>query len=146
MEMKIAGMTLVANESRVKAAEKSLTRRQITTPRTGVVVKLYKRAGEWVDPGDPVLRMVRSDRMRVEGYMNAREYDPHTVLGKPVRVTVELARGRKVQFDGVVKLPDLTILSDGKYRVWAEVENKKDGAAWLLRPGQRATMAVKVGE
>ncbi|MCG8586606.1 MAG: HlyD family efflux transporter periplasmic adaptor subunit [Pirellulales bacterium] len=144
MEMKIAGMTLSANESRVRAAENSLARRRITAPNTGVVVKLYKHIGEWVDPGDPVLRMVRSDRMRIEGYMNARDYDPHTVAGKPVTVTVELARGRKVNFDGVAKLPDLTIEADGKFRVWTEVENRKDSSAWLLRPGQRATMTIKV--
>jgi macrolide-specific efflux system membrane fusion protein len=144
LEQKIAGMTLAANEARLKAAEKSVARRQIIAPRTGVVVKLYRRVGEWVAPGDPVLRLVRSDRMRVEGYMNAREYDPHTVIGKPVRVTVELAHGRKVHADGVVKLPDLTIESDGKYRIWAEVENQKDGSAWLLRPGQRAAMSVRV--
>ncbi len=144
MELKIAAMTLKGDEARVRAAEKSLARRKITAPRTGVVVKLYKRAGEWVDPGDPVLQIVRSDRMRIEGYMNAREHDPHEVFGARAVVTVQLARGRKETFEGRVKLPDLTIEADGKYRVWVEVANKKQGSAWILRPGQRATMTITV--
>ena len=144
MEMKIAAMALKADEARVKAAEKALARRRINAPRTGVVVELYKRAGEWVDPGDPVLKIVRSDRMRIEGYMNAREHDPHEVAGARATVTVQLARGREAKFEGRVKLPDLTIEADGKYRVWAEVENKKEGNAWILRPGQRATMTITV--
>ena len=32
--------------------------------------------GEWVQQGDTVMRLVRVDLLRVEGYLNAKDYRP----------------------------------------------------------------------
>ena len=86
----------------VEAAEVSIEHRQIKAPFDGVVTNVYRHLGEWVAPGDPVVKIVRVDRLRIEGFLNAADYDPPEIEGRPVVIEVELAHGRKVKFPGKV--------------------------------------------
>ena len=61
-------------EAEVQAAEANLERRRITAPLDAVVVELSRHEGEWAQVGDPVMRLVRIDRLRVEGFLNAKDY------------------------------------------------------------------------
>ena len=40
------------------------------------------RAGEWVEPGNPCVRIVRLDRLRIEGFLNVKDFSPSEV-GQP---------------------------------------------------------------
>ena len=48
-------------------------RRRILAPIGGMVVDVFRRQGEWVDPGVAVLRILRIDKLRVEAFLSARE-------------------------------------------------------------------------
>ena len=82
----------------VEAAELSILRRKITAPFDGVVTSVYRHPGEWVAPGDPVIKVIQLDRLRIEGFLSASEYDPPEIDGRPVTIEAELAHGRKVKF------------------------------------------------
>ena len=56
--------------------------------------------GEWFNPGEPVLRIVRVDLLRIEGFLKAADYSPQDVTGKAVSVEVELPRGGREKFEG----------------------------------------------
>ena len=88
-------------------------------------------------PGDPILRLVQFDKLRVECFVPPREYDPVDLANRPVTVRAHLARGRA----GVGRGPRRVRRSDradwSDYRVRAEVENQREGDFWLLRPGLR---------
>jgi macrolide-specific efflux system membrane fusion protein len=103
------------------------------------------RPGEWVEPGNEVLRLVRLDRLRIEGFLNASDFSPSEVSNRPVRVTVELARGRKETFQGKIVFVNPLVQAGGVYRVWAEVVNRMENNQWLLRPGLLAEMTIDVG-
>jgi len=107
-------------------------------------LKRYKNKGEWVQPGEPVLRMIRLDVLRVEGQVDPNLYSPSEIDGRPVTVEVALERGRREQFKGKIVFADPTIQSNNTYRVWAEVNNglSPDGRHWLLGPGRTATMTI----
>jgi len=145
-EKKLEIAALQANVARAEldAAKEGVDRRQVRSPLTGEVTKRYKNKGEWVQPGEPVLRMIRLDVLRVEGQVDPNLYSPSEIDGRPVTVEVALERGRREQFKGKIVFADPTIQSNNTYRVWAEVNNglSPDGRHWLLGPGRTATMTI----
>lgn len=74
--------------------------------------------------------------------MVARGHDRAEIDGRPVSVSVELAGGRHESLDGKVVFVSPMEEAGGRYRFWAEVENRKVAGQWLLSPGQMAEMTV----
>jgi macrolide-specific efflux system membrane fusion protein len=136
------GLTHDLRSTELDAANHNLTKRDVMAPVDGVVVQVLKRPGEWVQPGDPVLRVVRMNRLRVEGFVNTEEYSPHEIIGKKVTVSVSLRRGLEQQFESKVEFASPIVEANGEYRVWVEVENIEQNGHWVLRPGLEAQMTV----
>lgn len=143
-DMKVAKLTSEVKLAEVEAADADIEQRRIISPLDGVVVHVYKHVGEWVPPGDPVVQIVRVDRLRIEGFVNSAEFSPAEVDGRPVIVEAELARGRKVQFQGKIVFVSPLDQPGGDYLVWAEVSNRQENGHWLLRPGTTATMTIQL--
>ena len=144
LERKMTRLGAEAKEVEVDAADSAIERRQVTTPLDGTVVQVFPHEGEWMQPGEPLARVVRTDRLRVEGYVDSARWDPETVRDRPVTVTVTFADSRVESFEGRIVFTSPLVDSGGDYRVWAEVENRRvgDSNQWLLRAGQSATMTI----
>ena len=143
-ERKVAKLTSDVKSAEVEAAEADIQLRRITSPLDGVVVHITKQLGEWVAPGDPVVHVVRMDRLRIEGYVNAAKFNPSEVDGRDVTVDAEMARGQKLRFAGKIVHVSPLVQPGGDYLVWAEVENKQEKGNWMLRPGVTATMTIQL--
>lgn len=131
----------------LKAAEIGLARRTAAAPFDGEVQQLYQKQAQWVNPGDPVLRLVKFDVLRVETYVSADQYDPVDLAGKPVTVKVRLARDREVKLPGRITHVGQTVRAvKGDYLVRAEIQNQRDGDYWLIRPGLLAEMTIHVNQ
>lgn len=144
MERKLAGMAVQSQEVDISAAENAIDRRKIHSPLDGMVVQVFPHLGEWMQPGDPLARVVRTDSVRVEGYVDSARFEPEQVRDRPVTVIVSLADERTEEFKGRIVFVSPLVEPGGDYRVWAEVDNRQpEGSSqWLLRPGQTATMTV----
>jgi multidrug efflux pump subunit AcrA (membrane-fusion protein) len=142
LEWRVAGHEADAAKAEADAARENIRRRQIHSPLTGVVVTLQRHEGEWVTPGDPVLRVIRVDRLWVEGYLSASDLSRAEVEGRPVTVAVELARGRRVPLAGKVVFANPITDAGGKFLIRAEVANQNTGGHWLLNPGLNASMSI----
>ena len=144
LERRMTALGADAKAVEVEAAESAIERRAITAPLDGTVVQVFPHEGEWMQPGDPLARVVRTDRLRVEGYVDSSRWDPESVRDRPVTVMVTFADERTEVFEGRIVFTSPLVDSGGEYRVWAEVENRrvKDSGQWLLRAGQSATMTV----
>ena len=143
VQRKIDGLTAMTKGAEVEATQKNIERRLVKSPIDGVVVDVNRQVGEWVQPGDVVVRVIRVDKLRVEGYANAAEYNPSQLRGKPVRVEVQMEQGREpAYFEGHVTFVDPQVQLGGRYRVWAEVANRQDNGEWLLRSGLSGAMAI----
>lgn len=144
LERKVAEMAAISKGVEVDAAENSIERRLIKSPLDGVVVQVFPHQGEWMQPGDPLARVVRTDTLRVEGYVDSGRWNPEQVRDRPVTVEVPLAGGRRETFKGRIVFTSPIVESGGDYRVFAEVENRQaEGSQqWLLRAGQTATMTI----
>ncbi|MBC7853993.1 MAG: HlyD family efflux transporter periplasmic adaptor subunit [Pirellulaceae bacterium] len=142
LDLKVAKMTADVHQAEVDAAEIALARRQIVSPVDGEVVTVFHERQEWVSSGEPVVQVVRMDRLRVEGFVLSSEVNVSEIASGNVMVDVQLARGRKERFAGKVVFISPIVTSGGKYRVRAEVENRREQNQWLLRPGMNALMTV----
>lgn len=144
LEKKVSGLAAVSKGVEVDAAENSIERRLIKAPLDGMVVQIFPHQGEWMQPGDPLARVVRTDKLRVEGYVDSTRWNPEQVRDRPVTVEVTLAGSRREQFKGRIIFTSPIVESGGDYRVFAEVENRQEPGTpnWLLRAGQTATMTI----
>jgi macrolide-specific efflux system membrane fusion protein len=144
LERKLSALAAAAKGVEVEAADNSIERRLIKSPLDGIVVQVFPHQGEWVQPGDPLARVVRADKLKVEGYVDAARWDPELVRDRPVTVEVPLANDRRERFSGRIVVVSPLDESGGDYRVVAEVENRRDEASkqWLLRAGKTASMTI----
>ena len=144
LERQLSSLDARSKEVEVLAAENRINRRQIASPIDGMIVQVYPHLGEWMQPGDPLARVVRTDKLRVEGYVDSSKYEPSTVHNRPVTVSVMFADEREESFKGRIVFVSPLVEPGGDFRVWAEVENRqaKDSVEWLLRAGQTATMTI----
>ena len=113
---------------------------ELLSPVNGVVVEILKHPGEWVEPGEKVLRIVSIDRLRAEGLVHVSKL-PANLVGAPVTISVELPDKGATTFKGKVVFvsPEISPVN-GQARVWAEIDN----SSGLLRPGLRPQMKIEM--
>lgn len=143
-ERTVAKYEAEAKQAEVDASDDDIQRRQILSPLKGEVVELLLKEGEWANPGDPVLRIVQMDKLRIEGFVRVSEFAPSEIIDRPVRVEVRLERNRVESFRGKIVWVDPLVAAGGEYRVWAEVDNRMESGHWLMRPGLTANMIIEV--
>jgi multidrug efflux pump subunit AcrA (membrane-fusion protein) len=142
LDLNVAQMGAQVHEAKVKVADHAIERRRIVAPIDGEVVARLKQRGEWVNAGEPVLRVIRMDRLKVEGLLPAADLNPSELIDRPVLIEVELAHGQKAQFEGQVTYISPLVTAGNKYRVRCEVVNRAEKEQWLLRPGMGAVVQV----
>lgn len=144
LERQLAALAAKVKEAEVETAEIEIRRRLVKSPLDGEVVDVQGNAGEWMQVGAPLAHIVRTDKLRVEGYVDAARWDPDQVRGRPVTVKVRLANDRTETFEGSISFVSPLVESGGDYRVFAEVPNRQSPGSgeWLLRAGQTATMTI----
>jgi macrolide-specific efflux system membrane fusion protein len=139
--------TVLIKQAQLDATQVELRKKKIEAPIQGQIVEVYKHMGEWVQPGDPVLRLVRLDRVRVEGFVYAAEAGRTELEGKPVSVKVYLPGGKEVVVNGRVDYASPVIEGSGRnrqYRIWTEVDNQFVDGNFVIQPGASAEMTVNV--
>jgi macrolide-specific efflux system membrane fusion protein len=137
-DLRVAKINLELKENELEYSRQRLERHKVVAPLDGMVVEMNRRRGEWVEPGEKVLRIVRIDRLRAEGYVDARQARAGWV-GMPVVVRVEVGDPAPAGLPGKVVFvsPEIDPVN-GQVAVWAEVENPD----LRLRPGLRASMEL----
>jgi len=126
-------------EAEVDAAKMAVEMRVILAPFDGEVVDMYRHEAEWVNPGDPILKLVRFDALYVEGYAYAKDFDREELQGRSVTVSISKARGREISVPGTI-IHVSPLVRDGEFAVRAEVQNEREGNSWLIQPGLAARM------
>ncbi|MCX7424684.1 MAG: HlyD family efflux transporter periplasmic adaptor subunit [Planctomycetia bacterium] len=143
-ELEIAAAEAEVKKKSLDAAKEHIARSEIKAPWAGAVDRVIRHTGDWVQPGDPVLRLVRMDKLRVKSTLKAAEYMPADVVGQPVSIVVKLPRGKTAAFQGKVTGVSPLVEAGGTFFVWAEVDNRKENGFWLLRDGMSADMTIDV--
>ena len=133
-----AVLSRLLKQNDVDRATLQLERRQIKAPFPGMVVQWKKQRGEWVEPGTPVVRMIRLNRLRAEAFVSAKSL-PAKLLGRNVTLLVDLPGKPQSKFEGKLVFVDPEIDPiNNQVRIWAEIDNND----LILRPGQSAALVI----
>ncbi|TWT31436.1 efflux RND transporter periplasmic adaptor subunit [Blastopirellula retiformator] len=142
MNQKIAGLAAAESRAEMEGAQMVMDRCRTESPINGVVVQVYRQEGEWVRPGDPLLRLIGLQWLKVEGTLDADQHDPSQLIHRPVTVTVNTPSGLQ-QFSGFVNFVSPEIDATGSFDISAVVENRQTAKGyWALSPGDIAGIDV----
>jgi len=142
-----AVLTAKGKKAEAEAAKVALDQCILTAPFDGVIVEVKKHPGEWVAPGDGVVRIVRVDKLRVHGTLNAALFGPGDVEGRRVTVNVSLPRGATIPIQGKIVFASPVLDVGGKLPVYAEIDNPLDeNGRELVRHGLEATMTIHLND
>ena len=109
------------------------------------MVELSRHLGEWVQIGEPVMRLVRLDRLRVNGVLDAKDYRPSEIQDRPVRVVVAHPSRRRSPRHSPARSCTSSRSSRAELlQVRAEVQNRKQDGVWILNPGMKAEMTIEL--
>ena len=139
IDFEVAKLNERLREVDLKESKFELSKHQLLSPIEGQVSVVNTRAGEWIEAGQTVFRIVRIDRLRVEGWVSV-EQAVQIQTGQAAEVTIEIPNR-----DAIKKLGKVAFVSleanpvDRKIRVWVEVDNQDQS----LRPGLRAEVVIK---
>jgi macrolide-specific efflux system membrane fusion protein len=136
-----AARSVEAAASELAMAQRARERRQLLAPMDGIVVDVRRHAGEWLEPGKPVVRLVRDDRLRATGFVKLDDLVA-PLEGAPATLTVELPGNTSSTFSGRVTFvsPEANPINR-QVKLIAQFDNR-DGR---LRAGLPAKMTVRVG-
>ena len=141
LELELAQTARELKENDLAIAELTIKQRRVVAPLAGFVAEISKHHGEWVQPGQTVLRILRLDRLRAEGLVNAQVVRGD-LNGRRVKLTVHVNDQPPAEFTGKVVFvsPEIDPVN-GQVRIWAEIEN----VALELRPGLHGSMVIEGG-
>jgi len=149
-QKKIDGGAVRIEEQAVKAVQMLKNRHEITAQFSGQIMSIDRKEGESVQEGQTVLRLVDLEQVKVQGKVNSSSYNSYELKGKPVKVTLQLARDETMTFDGYVKRIGLDVQPaggmDSTFIVEAIVNNQKINEEWLLHPGAPVSMDIQLDD
>lgn len=136
-DKEIATLTLKAAEHDARLAALIVENHHLHAPISGVVVKVYRRPGQWVQLGEPVLELVRMDRLRGEGFVS-----------QAIAANLRSLPRVSISFDGapidtrrtgevVFVMPEVDPVN-GDVRFWIEFDNPQGDAF----PGNQLSIQV----
>lgn len=141
-EQAIARISLKLKEQELELAAHKLELRQILAPFDGTVAQRYRRVGEWVQPGEKVLRLIRTDRLRVEAFVDMK-YLPPRPVDLNVRWVMPLPEMKSQSYPAKITFvsPEANPVN-GQVRLWAEIDNTEG----TLRAGQVGRLEIVTGK
>lgn len=138
-ELAISEHTVAIREAELDKAQELLDRMTIRAPMEGLVVNVIPSPGEWVQPGERIVEIIRLDKLYVDGQQNINDINRSDLLNHRVTVTapgIHGQDGKPYPFTGRVMFASPEIMQGGDYAVQIEVDNKQDARGnWLLLPG-----------
>lgn len=142
-EQKLARLNADQREAEWLAAKLQLDQHQIFAPKfRGEVVEVYRREGEWLEPGKPILRIVRLDRLRVEAFTHLKSIK-FDLKQAQARIKVRGQGDEPIEVEGSVVFvsPEIDSVNQ-EVRIWVEFENPD----MKLRPGMQGTLRLQPSE
>ncbi|MEL7498508.1 MAG: HlyD family efflux transporter periplasmic adaptor subunit [Planctomycetota bacterium] len=139
LEKATAELNVRLRQQQLDASEIRLTRRSIRSPLHGTVVDLLVQRGEAVTAGQPVIRVVNLDRLRVKATLEAKF---------AFQVTRDLDAEFEIRLNGKAKTFPAKIVfispeirpTEQAFDVWVDIDN----TGRELLPGLKGTLKINL--
>ncbi len=131
------------NKEKVKASQVKLDLYKVIAPYDGIVVQRLRDQGEWIRSGEPILRLVHLNEMKVEAFVSTDGISVAELNGAPMRVSVRINQQDVATYDTTVQFVSPEIESR-RVRVATRIQNQQVGSTWLLRDGMVASVEINL--
>ena len=144
LDVETALHELAVFESQRDQAQADVNAYQRASPIDGLVTRVYRKPGETVQQSEPLLEVVNTRKVRIEGFVPVEQVFA-LQRGQPVTVRLDVPEAdpavELTEFRGTLDFIDVSVQPISRtVRVWADVENRDD----ILRDGLTAEMVVDV--
>ena len=95
------GMDVTANDARVDQIAERIAKSIVVNPQAGIVLTTYTRAGEVVQPGQPLYRIADLRTLVLRAYITGAQL-ASVRLGQPAQVRVDQGRDELLALPGTV--------------------------------------------
>lgn len=149
LELDVAKLNVDVKKTQLDNVDLTIDRLKVKSPLNAEVERKLKEVGEFVQAGTPIAQLVRMDKLRIEGFVQLKQFLPQLIRGQPV--TIEYAfvdptdadnPNKSFTFTGTVSFVSNKVQAGGEYKIWAEVTNQKYKGQWILRPGVAVDMSI----
>ena len=144
MEQKTRKIDVYVKQKELDIAEEQVARSQIKAPATGYIEQRFANEGQWVQAGTPICTLIQMDRLKVEGKISGLDHPGQVIVGQPVEVQIETSMDDVTRVDGVLRYVSMEMDVNHQHRVWVEVENRRVGDDWLIKPGMQGEILLRV--
>ena len=122
-DVEMAAYRTRLTSSGIKLAQAELIKTNVTAPISGLVVAVEKQVGEWVEVSNIVCKIVRTDRLWIQGLLPAQQA-AKIAVGTPVQIEFkqDWVETRKVAGKIVFVSPEANTIN-GMVQVRAEFAN-----------------------
>lgn len=133
-------------EADVAMLDDQLHNLEITSPMAGTVLEISRSPGEWIEKGEAIATVARVDRLHVHALVRQEMLPLGQCKGLPISVHwIDSHSGLEKTLRGTVLSLDPQVLAGARYRLHAEVINRRDEtdpSRWQLVPGTEVRMKV----
>ena len=96
-----ASREVASADARVAQIRDQIRKSHIINPITGTVLATYAKAGEFVQPGQPLYKIASLDTLQLRAYVSEPQL-AHIRIGQSVQVSVDVGSGDHRAFSGTV--------------------------------------------
>ncbi len=129
----VASAAAIEKQAAVSISQTKLDRHIVRTTVAGMITEVAVEPGEWVEAGEPLVRIISLDPIRVECFVDGRKHG-RELVGRDVEF-IPSGAGNNPALPGSITFisPELHPVT-GQVRVWATVSNP-DGKIGSGTPG-----------
>ena len=120
LEFTMAQWTQELKARQTQAAKVRLDGRIIQAPFAGKIAQVYVQPGQWINAGEPIVRLMDATRLRAEAFLQ-EDFIREIELGQTAHFEYVLA-GESHRIEAKVTFIGVEIV-EGIFQVWAEFEN-----------------------
>lgn len=135
----------IASQER-DAAQVRLDLYEVVAPYDGIIVERKRDLGEWIRAGEPVLRLVHMNEMKITGYVRIsgpnNSVSINDLVDASVKIRVRINPQQNAEYEAKVDFVSPEIDS-GQVRFIIRIKNQKDmNGEWILRDGMDAVVDI----
>lgn len=130
-------------EAKLDAAKVKLGLYNVVAPYDGIIVERLRDRGEWIRAGEPVLKLMHMNEMKVEAVVELKDLSFSDLQNAPMKVKVQLNAAQVLEIPTKVEFVSPEVIGN-RVRLIAKIQNQKIGDTWLLGDGMIAQVEVEV--
>ena len=133
----ISELQLQNKQAQLELAKATLADHRLSSPINGQITKVHKEPGSWAIEGEPIVRIVRLDRLRLEGFAQLKHMGTFRSQSK---IDLRIESGLQV----ISRIGEISFIDPeidpvtGEFRFWIDFDN----ADRKVLPGMRASVRI----